>query len=284
MTNCIVVVNYNDYKTTQAYIEAVTQYSCVDFVVIVDNCSTDNSYEMLKAFTSDKVHLVLSEVNGGYGQGNNLGYKYLKELVLEPFNLVVSNSDIIVSEESLEQLFKFLNENEDVAIASPTIKEQGTLNRGWKIPSVIDSFKLNIPVLNKKLFANIIKYNKDHYTGKSSDVEVVSGSIFAIKSDMFETIGMFDEKLFLYYEENVIALKLKELGKRIVVLNDVYAIHNHSVTIDNSFSKYNKIVFLKESQWYYHTTYSKANKISFWLLKMSIVVILKFYGRGVKSE
>ena len=47
MKNCFIVVNYNDYKTTYNLIKNIEDYSCVDEIVIVDNASTDSSYENL---------------------------------------------------------------------------------------------------------------------------------------------------------------------------------------------------------------------------------------------
>ena len=75
----LVVVNYNDYKNTISFVKSVVDYSVIGHIVIVDNCSTDESFSELKKITSDKVSLVKNDFNKGYGSGINLGSKYLIE-------------------------------------------------------------------------------------------------------------------------------------------------------------------------------------------------------------
>lgn len=41
----IVILNYNDYQTTKDMIDNIKDYDSIDHIVIVDNKSTDNSYE-----------------------------------------------------------------------------------------------------------------------------------------------------------------------------------------------------------------------------------------------
>ena len=44
----IVIVNYNDWNTTVSFVKQIESYSILDHIIIVDNCSTDNSFVMLK--------------------------------------------------------------------------------------------------------------------------------------------------------------------------------------------------------------------------------------------
>ena len=67
----------------------------IDKIVVVDNCSTDNSYVQLKEFENEKIHVVQSEKNGGYGYGNNIGIDYLKNLV---DYIIVANPDVVFKE------------------------------------------------------------------------------------------------------------------------------------------------------------------------------------------
>ena len=45
-----VIVNYNDAKTTIALLKQICDYKSLNHIIIVDNCSTDNSYASLKQF------------------------------------------------------------------------------------------------------------------------------------------------------------------------------------------------------------------------------------------
>ena len=72
--SCI-VLNYNDASTACGLAEELLGISCLDSVVLVDNRSTDDSWERLTAFAAGRecVSLLRSDKNGGYGSGNQLG-------------------------------------------------------------------------------------------------------------------------------------------------------------------------------------------------------------------
>ena len=61
----VVTINYNDYKTVIKFIDEIKLYNNIDHIIIVDNCSTDNSYQYLLGFLSEKVKVIQSERNGG---------------------------------------------------------------------------------------------------------------------------------------------------------------------------------------------------------------------------
>ena len=73
-TSCV-ILNYNDAQTVIEQVKRIYQYSSLDYIVVVDNCSTDNSWEELQALKekSEKISLIQTEKNGGYGAGNNAG-------------------------------------------------------------------------------------------------------------------------------------------------------------------------------------------------------------------
>lgn len=276
MKNCVLVLNYNSYKETKLFVEKIEQYNCIDFIVVVDNNSSDNSFKNLKKCESEKIHVINSGKNGGYSYGNNYGFNYLKELLNFDFNLVVSNPDVEIEEEALKKLFNCIN-NSNVGIVGPVIVEGDRLNRGWKVPKIYQDILLNIPFVNKLFFKNILSYSNYKYQGNLTKVESVSGSIFGMRAEVLSQVGMFDEHVFLYYEENILAKKLEEINKDVCVLNDVRAIHHHSVTIDKNYSSYKKLKVLKESQLYFHQNYSKTNRVALRILKCSTILLLKLY-------
>ena len=67
IVSCI-ILNYNDAPTTINLVERISFFSLLDFVVVVDNCSTDDSWTLLQSCASDKVRVVKSPRNGGYVQ------------------------------------------------------------------------------------------------------------------------------------------------------------------------------------------------------------------------
>ena len=78
----------------------------------------------------------------------------------------------------------------------------------------------------------------------------------------------------MYYEENIIAKKIKNLGMDIIVDNDVEIIHNHSVSVNKSYDKIGKFKILARSQRYYHEKYNGAGAFGMLSLYMTYGIAL----------
>ena len=61
----LVVLNYNDYKTTIKLIKMIKDYKSIDLIVIVDNCSTDKSYKKINEY-KEKIELLKAEIDRLY--------------------------------------------------------------------------------------------------------------------------------------------------------------------------------------------------------------------------
>lgn len=275
-----IIINYNDYESTKTLLNNIKSYKCLDLIVVVDNHSTDGSLEKLKklkTFQKDNIHFIRTEENGGYAKGLNFGAKYaLKKL--KSANLIFSNSDVIInSEEDLEKLSKDLNTHGiGVGVVGPTIVEREKLNRGWKVPTVNDEIKANLPLISR-WFKKSLYYKEEYYKGRLSPVGVVSGCFFAVDGELLKDIDYFDENTFLYYEENIFSKRIEKTNRKIVVDNDVVIVHNHSVTIDKNIDRVRKYNALKTSQKYFVKEYLKANNFQMFLLyitnKMSLGIL-----------
>lgn len=275
MKNCFVILNYNDYETTIKLVNNIKNYNIVDEIVIVDNNSTDSSFEHLKLLMNEKITVLKNSCNKGYSSGNNLGCKYLIEKY-EKCNIFISNPDIIIKDEQilidLLDTFKL-----DVGIVSPLILENNKYNRGWKLPTPFVDALMNIPIIHNKVREKNLLYSEERYNRDIVDVEVVSGCFFLIRSDVLKKVNFFDENVFLYYEENILGKKLKDLNIRSVVNTKVEVIHNHSVSIDKNVKKLNKIKILKKSQMYFEKHYNKANIFERILLYITSKIALIIY-------
>ena len=53
--NAIIILNYNDSQTVIDYVNLIKDYKSIDKILIVDNCSTDNSYEILKELETNNI-------------------------------------------------------------------------------------------------------------------------------------------------------------------------------------------------------------------------------------
>ena len=275
----MVIVNYNDYETTKRLLDNVKDYKVLKEIVVVDNKSTDNSLEELRKLKNKKITIIDSGENKGYSYALNVGCKYLIDKY-KSLNIVISNSDIIIeSELDIKDLNSYISTKN--VIVGPTIIQGNDLNRGFKIPSPWQDIKQNIVFFGKRVLAKELSYPYNYYHKDISKVDTVSGCFFMISSKHLEDMGYFDENVFLYYEENIMGIKTKKLGKNIIVCNNVDVIHDHSVSIDKSLKRIKKYDILKTSQEYFEKKYNGANKTELFFLKVfryltRILLLIKY--------
>ena len=266
MKTGFLIINYNDFESTEKLINNIKDYKIIDEIIVVDNNSTDNSLKKLKKIKLTNLKIVSSDKNNGYSSAINLG---CKELIkdLGKCNIIISNADIIINkEDDLKQLLDDLNKK-DIGVVAPTILEHNNLNRGWKMPKPIVEVLLNLPYIHRFIRRKYVFYKDEYYKNKTSIVDVVSGCFFLIKSSVLEEINYLDENVFLYYEENILSSKLKKIDKKVLVNNNINIVHNHSVTIDKNLNKIKKYKMQKKSQYYFEKNYNNANIVELLLLK-----------------
>lgn len=272
MKNAIVILNYNDLKTTEEMINQIKDYKSLNNIIIVDNCSTDNSYEKLRKFENKKIKVIKTNSNKGYAYGNNFGIKYIIDN-LNIDNVIISNPDVIVSDSTILSLAEDLKNNKDITLIAPRVNERGVISRGWKVPTFIDDLLSNINYVQR--FAKKRQLYKDeHYSAKLSKVEAVHGCFFMVRLKEFEKIGLFDENTFLYYEENIIGKKMLNNNMGVYVDNEVEVIHNLSVSVDKSFNSIKKYKIIKTSQKYYEKHYNNLNIFGMIILRFVYYISL----------
>jgi GT2 family glycosyltransferase len=230
-----VILNYNDYKTTIQLIDSISAFQSIDFIIIVDNNSTDNSVDMLSEYIGEKIYLVKTNKNGGYGYGNNIGVLYAKNK-LGCTHVIISNPDVIFSDKCVQKM-KEVMRNYACACAAPVpfsiaFKEQ--IFKAWKLPTALQELLLSSTVFSI-LFSNLIFYGEKDFRQDISVVDVVAGSLLILNIDDFIEAGMYDDELFLYMEETVLGLRLKNKGYKTLLINSENYIHLHSVSINKSF-------------------------------------------------
>lgn len=273
-----IIVNYNALEDTTRYVETIKKYNIIDRIVVVDNLSTTTgAFEKLKFLEDEKVRVISSDKNGGYNYGNNYGIKYLKDNSEEYDYYIISNPDIEVSEEAIEKTIEVLNERENAAVAAPRMfnKQDKPIRRSaWKIRTfcldVIHSTRLLELVFYKALRSG--EYSLTDYEEKILPVEAISGAFFIIKSKVINEIGFFDENVFLFYEEDILAKKIKSNNYKVYSVNTEKFIHYESQTIGKSMNYFNKVKQLFKSKMYFQKVYNNIN-----IFQILLFYILYFF-------
>ena len=227
------VLNYNDADTTIGFVNRIRNYDCFNMILIVDNCSSDSSYERLSALRDDKVLLLKSNKNGGYGYGNNYGAKFLYDNQSSNY-VLLSNPDVYFDQETILEMLRVINDDKSIGVVSAVqkdINDHIIEDVAWRIPTAIE-----YGLMGSRLGKYIIrKDNRDKYLEKNQcEVDCVPGACLLINNEAFQLVGGYDERMFLYCEETVLAIKLKKAGFKTLLLSNRYYKHEHSISINKS--------------------------------------------------
>lgn len=283
-TSCV-ILNYNDSETTLGLLNLIKEYRELDYIVIVDNNSTDNSYEILKMHESSKIFVIKSEKNGGYGYGNNVGIKYAY-YALESTYILIANPDVLFTEECVANLKEAFKKHKECAIIGPNQIYKGK-PVVWKRPNDIQDVLSASIFCNRLLRKKMPYYDSDYFSNKESCyVYAISGSLLMVDAEKMIQYGMYDEEIFLYYEELVLAEKFEKNGLKTMLLINQDYIHNHSTTVKKNFKSIitpkkcllnSKLYFLKE--------YRKFNRLQLLLARafFKLTIIEAYIIQGIKS-
>ncbi len=217
LKTAIVILNWNGRQFLKDFLPFVLQYKSANSeIFIADNKSSDDSLELLKnSFSS--VHVIPLEKNYGFAEGYN---KALEQISAEYY--VLLNSDIEVTENWLEPLIQYLDENTDVAACQPKIKswhQRDSFEYAGAGGGYIDH--LGYPFCRGRIFQSL---EKDH--GQYDDIQNVfwaSGACLFIRANIFHELGGFDGDFFAHMEEIDFCWRAKN--------NDYKIVYNPSSTV-----------------------------------------------------
>lgn len=277
--SAIIILNYNSEQDTIRFVNEIKDFNSLDKIIVVDNLSPNGDFENLKSLENDKIDVIKSERNGGYSYGNNYGIKHMESLNDTYDYVIISNPDIHIEEDAIKTTLEFLGKNEKAAMAAPKMfnKEKKPIRRSaWKIRTpgidMINSTRTTQVLLHP--FFKRGEYSEIDYTRDVLLVEAISGAFFVIKYNVFKEIGFFDENVFLFYEEDILASKIKKLGYKVYSLNNVNFEHFESNSINKALSYYNKMKRLQTSKMYYQKTYNNINRF-----QNVVFAVLNFWKR-----
>jgi len=259
----IVVLNYISYMETKKCVNSIIDKTDINYkIYIVDNGSPNNSYEQLKKEfkNNKKIVLINSPINVGFSAGNNIGIKYAMDDKVE--NIILTNSDIIFHEKSIEKMIEFLNCNKEVGIVSPKILDKkGEIyikSRIFKRTGIKEKIFARTKLKELDLFDIYTNYYGLNKSFKEKhEIYTASGSCMALSKEMVKLITPLDENIFLYEEELIIGIRAEKTPLKVCYLPDAVVTHFHGES-----SKYIgawSLIHLVNSEIYYCKSYLNAS-------------------------
>jgi GT2 family glycosyltransferase len=197
-------------------------------VIVVDNASSDQSADMIKA-NYQQVILICNKSNLGFAVANNQGFETARGRYV-----LMLNPDTFIIDSAIDVMLSFMNKSPNVgAVGAQNLNPDGSIqNSCHHFPSlwskIVQHSQLN------RLFPNARWANRSNMTywnyGEVREIDWPSGSCIMMRRQAMEQVGYFDEKYFLYMEEVDWCYRAKKQGWLIFFTPDANIVHYHGMS------------------------------------------------------
>ena len=212
----VVIVTYNSRGEIDAALEGARR--CVDAglieLVVVDNASPDRTEEYVRE-RHPWVNCIQSGGNIGYGRGCNLGAKDART----PY-LFFQNPDAVVEPEAMATLVRFLEQNPRAGIIGPAVVSGDRLQHagGMMTPRrllTLAAGRTPRDDTRRDIIPGGAPFRTDH----------VCGVALMIRRELFESLSGFDPRIFLYFDESDLCLRVAQRGVELWAVGEAVARH-----------------------------------------------------------
>lgn len=220
----VIILNFNGKKDTLDCLKTIENLqfaNCKLQIIVVDNASTNGSVKAIREKFS-QVKLIQNKENLGFAEGNNVGIRYALKNKVD--YCLILNNDTLVDKDLLLQLISCINAgkaNKKIGIVAPKIyfapgyefhrdryqeSERGKVI--WYAGGKIDWD--NVLICHR----GVDEVDKGQYD-KKRETDFATGCCMLVKRKVFEKIGLFDKKYFLYWEDVDFCLRAEKAGFKI---------------------------------------------------------------------
>lgn len=198
----VIIVTYNSDDDIADCLRSVIDQDTADFeVIVVDNCSTDRTVEIVKQ-DFPTVGVVKNDQNYGVAKGNNVGVDASRSKYV-----VLLNPDVVVEPRWLPELVRVMEEDEHIGACQSKILLHDK-------PDTINTEGHEINYLGFTWCRHYGK--KDTGEGEIHEIPAFSGCSTILRTDLFEQDGLADEDFFMYLEDTDLSLRIWRMGYKIV--------------------------------------------------------------------
>lgn len=252
-TLSIVITTFNSEKVIENCLNKIN-FENFD-VYIVDNNSSDNTLQIVKNnFPLAKI--IANSKNLGYSRGNNCALKIIKS----DFSLIL-NPDAFIFDEDLNKILSTIANNPQIAIMAPLL-----LNH---YPAQNDDIIKQINIVNGNLITNFSDF---------ISVKYVVGACMILRMEVFRKIGFFDERIFLYYEDDEISYRAIKNDYICAVKTDCHYFHIGNGSSGNSYRQIYRRFWHRALSKFYWKEKQKSFKLAYFsAIKLAISYLLQAF-------
>ncbi len=239
----IIILNWNQTDLTLACLKSVFQSRTDGQIeieaIVIDNGSTDDSKKRLKEIQEKRnlfrqgrgeieilrskfpnFKVIFNKENLGFAGGNNVGIRYA--LKNKADFIFILNNDTEIKDDCVLNLWQTFEEEEKIGITSPKIYYAPGLEFHKKRYQKKDLGRVIWYAGGKIDWDNVLgrhlgvdEVDQGQYEKKEEN-EFATGCAFMAKRAVFENVGLFDERFFLYLEDLDFSYRVVKAGFKLI--------------------------------------------------------------------
>jgi len=232
----ISIVNWNTRDELRECLDTVlAQDGQVTYeIVVIDNASSDGSAEMVRGEFADRVTLIANSRNIGFGSAHNQALK----IAVGRYAMLLNPDCRILEGDDLRVMVDFMDENDDVGILGPKIvNPDGSIQfSARRFPTMFAA------VFRHTLLGRLFPKNRfvraylmlDWAHDRTADVDWVSGAALMARRETVRSVGLLDERFFMYCEDVDWCRRAHADGWRVVYYPEACVSHRIGASSDQN--------------------------------------------------
>lgn len=217
----VILVTFNSHASLTDSLTSLKQSDISGSLelIVVDNNSTDNSLQIAQEIFPDAV-IIKNSSNVGFAAACNMG----AETATGGF-LLFYNPDLTVDPEAVSTLKQSLLELPDAGCVTGRMRfpDNSFQSTCRMFPTYRNIF------FSRGSFLSRLGLKGEIYTlpdyDKTTEVPAVAGTLLMIKKELFDTIGRFDERFFMYMEDTDLSYCLVKAGYKNYYIPSAGGVH-----------------------------------------------------------
>jgi GT2 family glycosyltransferase len=220
----IVIPNYNGSRYLESCLKSLAVQSCKEFeIIIVDNGSTDNSVEIVRAVAPEAI-LLPQKRNLGFAGGANAGIRSSRATWV-----ALLNNDTEVAQDWVLQCTKAIQAHPEASFLACRVLHYNDRSRVYSAGDCFLRAGIGYRRGQEQPDRNEFLQEREVFSA--------SGCAALYRKTALEEIGLFDERFFAYLEDVELGLRLQSRGYhgRYAPRAEVY--HHGATTSGGEFSR-----------------------------------------------
>lgn len=211
----IIIPTYNGRDLLMKCIDSIEANTALPYeIIVVDNASSDGTVEAIRR-RGGSIRLGVHPANLGFARAVNTGLMMSKGQ-----NVVLLNNDTLVTERWLSNMLILLESEQDIGAVGPVTNYIG------------GSQQIEVPYQD---IADMWSFAAAHNRSDPSrwqTTDRIAGFCVLMRREVWERTGYFDEGFKIgNFEDDDFMVRLRYLGRRIVIAGDTFIHHTGSATM-----------------------------------------------------